>query len=247
MMRLTNKTVLITGGTRGIGKAMTYQFAAEGARIALLVRRDVDEFVQELQSLGYSVIAIRTDITDYDQVNQAINTVIEKFGTIDILVNNAATIARGNVLEMTMEQWKEVMDVNLNAAFYCCKAIIPHFIENGKGNIINMSSVAAKCGDITAAPVYGTSKGALTTLTRSLARQLACHAIRVNAIAPHAIVTEMSGQWSEDKRKQVVSSIPMGRMGSVDEVAMTALFLATDEAPFITGETININGGYLMD
>lgn len=247
MMRLTNKTVLITGGTRGIGKAMTYRFAAEGARIALLVRRDVDEFVQELQSLGYLVIAIRTDITDYDQVNQAINTVIEKFGTIDILVNNAATIARGNVLEMTMEQWKEVMDVNLNSAFYCCKAIIPHFIENGKGNIINMSSVAAKCGDITAAPVYGTSKGALTTLTRSLARQLACHSIRVNAIAPHAIVTEMSGQWSEEKRKQVVSSIPMGRMGSVDEVAMTALFLATDEAPFITGETININGGYLMD
>ncbi|MDC7229377.1 MAG: SDR family NAD(P)-dependent oxidoreductase [Sphaerochaetaceae bacterium] len=246
-MRLTNKAVLITGGTRGIGKAMTYRFAAEGARIALLVRRDVDEFVQELQSLGYSVIAIKTDITDYDQVNQAINSVIEKFGTIDILVNNAATIARGSVLEMTMEQWKEVMDVNLNAAFYCCKAIIPHFIENGKGNIINMSSVAAKCGDITAAPVYGTSKGALTTLTRSLARQLACHAIRVNAIAPHAIVTEMSGQWSEEKRKQVVSSIPMGRMGSVDEVAMTALFLATDEAPFITGETININGGYLMD
>lgn len=246
-MRLTNKTVLITGGTRGIGKAMTYRFAAEGARIALLVRRDVDEFVQELQSLGYSVIAIKTDITDYDQVKQAINSVIEKFGTIDILVNNAATIARGSVLEMTMEQWKEVMDVNLNAAFYCCKTIIPHFIENGKGNIINMSSVAAKCGDITAAPVYGTSKGALTTLTRSLARQLACHAIRVNAIAPHAIVTEMSGQWSEEKRKQVVSSIPMGRMGSVDEVAMTALFLATDEAPFITGETININGGYLMD
>ena len=246
-MRLTNKTVLITGGTRGIGKAMTYRFAAEGARIALLVRRDVDEFVQQLQSLGYSVIAIKTDITDYDQVKQAINSVIEKFGTIDILVNNAATIARGSVLEMTMEQWKEVMDVNLNAAFYCCKTIIPHFIENGKGNIINMSSVAAKCGDITAAPVYGTSKGALTTLTRSLARQLACHAIRVNAIAPHAIVTEMSGQWSEEKRKQVVSSIPMGRMGSVDEVAMTALFLATDEAPFITGETININGGYLMD
>lgn len=246
-MRLKGKTVLITGGTRGIGKAMTHRFASEGARIALLVRRDVGEFVQELQTLGYSVVAFRTDITDYNQVNQAISAVIEKLGTVDVLVNNAATITRGSVLEMTLEQWKEVMDVNLNAAFYCCKSIIPHFIENGKGNIINMSSVAAKCGDITAAPAYGTSKGALSTLTKSLARQLACYAIRVNAIAPHAIATEMSGQWSEEKRKQVIASIPLGRMGTVDEVAMVALFLATDEAPFITGETININGGYLMD
>jgi 3-oxoacyl-[acyl-carrier protein] reductase len=110
-----------------------------------------------------------------------------------------------------------------------------------------MSSVAAKVGDITAAPVYGTSKGAVTTLTRSLARQLAPYNVRVNAVAPHAIVTEMSGQWSAEKRAGVIATIPLGRMGQTEEVASVVLFLASGEASFITGETINVNGGYLMD
>jgi 3-oxoacyl-[acyl-carrier protein] reductase len=131
--------------------------------------------------------------------------------------------------------------------FTAVKAVIGYLSEQKSGTILNISSVAAKCGDITAAPAYGTSKGALTTLTRSLARQLAPYNVRVNAIAPHAIVTDMSAQWSDEKRKQVVSAIPLGRMGRVEEVANTALFLASDEALFITGETININGGYLMD
>lgn len=148
---------------------------------------------------------------------------------------------------MSLETWHSVMDVNVNAAFYCSKAVIPFLTSQKSGTILNISSVAAKCGDITAAPVYGTSKGALTTLTRSLARQLAPYQIRVNAIAPHAIVTEMSNQWSDEKRRQVVGAIPLGRMGTVEEVASAALFLASDEASFITGETLNINGGYLMD
>lgn len=246
-MRLANKKVVITGGNRGIGKAISELFASEGASIALLVRRDVSPFVEELTRKGYTVIAIQTDITDYQQVQKAIDQIVQTWGGIDILVNNAAVISREGVLEMTVQAWHAVMDVNVNAAFYCSKAVIPYLSGQKSGTILNISSVAAKCGDITAAPAYGTSKGALTTLTRSLARQLAPYKVRVNAIAPHAIVTEMSNQWSDEKRKQVIAAIPLGRMGTAEEVAHTALFLASDEASFITGETININGGYLMD
>lgn len=246
-MRLQGKRMVITGGNRGIGKAITERFVAEGARVALLARRDVSQFVESLNRDGHQGIAIQTDITDYDSVQKAVGQIVSLWGGIDILVNNAAAISREGVLEMSLETWHTVMDVNINAAFYCSKAVIPYLSSQKSGTILNISSVAAKCGDITAAPVYGTSKGALTTFTRSLARQLAPYQIRVNAIAPHAIVTEMSAQWSEEKRKQVVSAIPLGRMGTVDEVASTALFLASDEASFITGETININGGYLMD
>jgi len=246
-MRLANKRVIITGGNRGIGRAITELFAAEGAKIALLVRSDVSPFIQELTDKGCTVLAIKTDITDYEQVKQAVDSVVQLWGGLDVLVNNAAVISREGVLEMTLKAWHHVMNVNVNAAFYCSKAVIGYLSEQKSGTILNISSVAAKCGDITAAPAYGTSKGALTTLTRSLARQLAPYNVRVNAIAPHAIVTEMSAQWSDEKRKQVVSAIPLGRMGRVEEVANTALFLASDEALFITGETININGGYLMD
>jgi 3-oxoacyl-[acyl-carrier protein] reductase len=246
-MRLANKRVIITGGNRGIGRAITELFAAEGGKIALLVRSDVSPFIQELTDKGCTVLAIKTDITDYEQVKQAVDSVVQLWGGLDILVNNAAVISREGVLEMTLKAWHHVMNVNVNAAFYCSKAVIGYLSEQKSGTILNISSVAAKCGDITAAPAYGTSKGALTTLTRSLARQLAPYNVRVNAIAPHAIVTEMSAQWSDEKRKQVVSAIPLGRMGRVEEVANTALFLASDEALFITGETININGGYLMD
>jgi len=246
-MRLANKRVIITGGNRGIGRAITERFLKEGARVALLVRRDVSPFIKELTDKGYSVQARQTDITDYEQVKQAIDAIVQAWGGVDILVNNAAIISREGVLDMSLKAWHEVMDVNVNAAFYCSKAVIPYLSAQKSGTILNISSVAAKCGDITAAPAYGTSKGALTTFTRSLARQLAPYQVRVNAIAPHAIVTEMSAQWSDEKRKQVISAIPLGRMGTVEEVASTALFLASDEASFITGETVNINGGYLMD
>jgi len=139
------------------------------------------------------------------------------------------------------------MDVNVNGNFYWCKAVIPHMIQRKAGAILNITSIAGKMGDITAAPAYGTSKGAINTLTRSLARQLADYGIRVNAVAPHAIETDMSAEWSEEKRRSVIEAIPLKRMGRVEDVAEAALFLVSDAAAFITGETLNVNGGYLMD
>ena len=139
------------------------------------------------------------------------------------------------------------MDVNVNGTFYMCKAVLPDMVAKRYGKIVNVTSIAGKIGDITASPVYGTSKGAVNTLTRSLARQMAEYNITVNAVAPHAIETDMSAQWPEEKRKSVVDAIPLKRMGTSREIAHAVLFLASDEASFITGETMNVNGGYLMD
>ncbi len=245
--RFEGQVVVITGGNRGIGASIVQQFLEEGAKVAILSRRDISAFLIPLQRQSYHVEAIETVITDAQRVKDAVARVIEMWGRIDIVVNNAAAISREPVTAMSLESWHSVIDVNVNAPFYLCHAVIPYLIEQGSGTIVNMSSVAAKVGDLTAAPVYGTSKGAVTTLTRSLARQLAPYKIRVNAVAPHAIVTEMSGQWSEEKRASVIATIPLGRMGEAREVASVVLFLASEEATFITGETINVNGGYLMD
>ena len=187
------------------------------------------------------------DITDIGSVDGAIASIIDEKGRIDILVNNAGIIARGSLLDLSREQWLKVMDVNVNGNFYLCRAVIPRMISQKSGNILNITSIAAKMGDITASPVYGTSKGAIGTLTKSLARQLASYGIRVNAVAPHAIETDMSAEWAEEKRRTVIEAIPLRRMGTAREVAEAALFLVSDKASFITGETLNVNGGYLMD
>jgi 3-oxoacyl-[acyl-carrier protein] reductase len=150
-------------------------------------------------------------------------------------------------MDLSYETWRRVLDVNLNGTFNCCKAAIAHMIRGAGGRILNITSIAAKMGDITAAPAYGTSKGAIDTFTKSLARQLAEHNVTVNAIAPHAIETDMSAEWSEAKRREVISAIPLKRMGKPDDVAEAALFLVSDAASFITGEILDVNGGALMD
>ena len=192
-------------------------------------------------------MAVSLDITDIAAVNNAVKTIISAKGRIDILVNNAGIIARGSIVDLSREQWLQVMDVNVNGNFYFCKAIIPYMIRQHSGNIVNVTSIAGKMGDITAAPVYGTSKGAINAFTKSLARQLAKNGIRVNAVAPHAIETSMSAEWTIEKRKEVIDAIPLKRMGKPEEVAEAVLFLASERSSFITGEILNVNGGMLMD
>ncbi|MFA7125885.1 MAG: SDR family NAD(P)-dependent oxidoreductase, partial [Sphaerochaetaceae bacterium] len=209
--------------------------------------RHADEIARKLQDSGAKALALHIDITDYDAVRHAVDEIVAWNNGIDILVNNAGIIARGNITELTVETWLKVMDVNLNGTFYLCKAILPFMIEKRYGRIVNVTSIAAKTGDITAAAAYGTSKGAVNTLTRSLARQMAEFGITVNAVAPHAIETDMSAEWPLEKRKAVIDSIPLKRMGTCRDVSEAVLYLASDAASFVTGETINVNGGYLMD
>jgi 3-oxoacyl-[acyl-carrier protein] reductase len=247
MMKLEHKVAVITGAARGIGFEIAKCFAAEGARVVIVDMKGAHEAADILRKEGCIAEAWNLDISDYGQVHSTIEAIVSQLGSVDILVNNAGIIARGTILDLDKDQWLKVMDVNVNGNFYLCKAAIPHMIRQKGGSVLNITSIAGKMGDITAAPVYGTSKGAINTLTKSLARQLAEYGIRVNAVAPHAIETDMSAEWSPEKRKAVIESIPLKRMGQPHDVAQAALFLVSDSASFITGETINVNGGYLMD
>ena len=246
-MLLAERAALVTGAARGIGQAVALRLAAEGAAVALLDVRDAGEAAESIRAGGGKALCFQADITDPAAVEAVVAEMLSAWGGVDILVNNAGIIARGTLLELTPEIWKRVLDVNVNGAFHCCRAVVPHMIRQGFGRILSITSVAGKTGDVTAAPVYGTSKGALNALTRSLARQLAPHGITVNAIAPHAIETDMSAEWSEEKRAEVLRGIPLRRLGKPEEVAAAAAFLASGEAGFITGEVLDLNGGFFMD
>jgi 3-oxoacyl-[acyl-carrier protein] reductase len=246
-VKLQGKVAVITGAARGIGREIAALFAEEGASVVIIDLREAEDLVSLLAGRGFDARALAVDITDCEAVEKAAEAVIGMKGSIDILVNNAGIIARGSIMDLSRDRWLQVMDVNVNGNFYWCKAVIPQMIKQGGGRILNVSSIAGKMGDITAAPVYGASKGAVNSLTRSLARQLAEYGIRVNALAPHAIETDMSAEWTEEKRRSVIDAIPLRRMGTVREVAEAALFLVSEGAAFITGETLNVNGGYLMD
>ena len=246
-MNLKGQTALVTGATRGIGEAIALGLADQGVVVGLLDIRDPGPTAEKLQAKGYTAVPFDVDVTNSESVGNAVDAMVQRFGRIDILVNNAGIIARESILDLSLETWQRVMDVNVNGTFICSKAVIPHMIEQSYGRIVNVTSIAGKMGDITASPAYGTSKGAINTFTKSLARQLAMYNITVNAVAPHAIETDMSAEWTEEKRRSVVGAIPLNRMGCPEEVAQAVVFLVSPGAAFITGEILDINGGYLMD
>lgn len=248
-MRLKDRAAIITGGARGIGKAIGSAFVREGAMVCLV---DVDQGVlettkNEIRKNREEILAIACDITKSADVHTAMSQVQKTLGRIDILVNNAGIIRRGTIETVTEEDWDRVIEVNLKGTFNCCKAVAETMKQQRYGKIVNVSSIAGKIGDITSAPGYGSSKAGVDALTKTLARQLAPYGINVNTVSPHAIETEMSAQWSEERRKEIIASIPLGRLGKPEDVAEAVLFLASDDASFITGEILDVNGGALMD
>jgi 3-oxoacyl-[acyl-carrier protein] reductase len=248
-MKLKDRVAIITGAARGIGKAIVLTFVREGAKVAIV---DVDKeglniLKNEIMKNRGEVITISCDITDSSDVREMVRQTHKIFGRIDILVNNAGIIRRGTIETVTEEDWDRVIEVNLKGTFNCCKAVVEIMKTQGYGKMVNVSSIAGKMGDITSAPGYGSSKAGVDALTKTLARQLAPYGINVNAISPHAIETEMSAQWSGERRKEIIASIPLGRLGKPEDVAEAVVFLASDEASFITGEILDVNGGVLMD
>jgi len=244
-MRLKDRVAIITGGARGIGKKISQTFLKEGASVYIfdINQEEGARTVGELQpAYDGKVNFFKVDITDEKSVEQYIEKIIEAEGRIDILVNNAGITRDNLILRMSLEDWKKVIDINLTGAFICSKHTVKYMVKNRSGKIINISSIVGVHGNAGQSN-YSSSKAGIIGLTKTLARELAGRNILVNAIAPGYIETEMTEKLSDKIKEKLMEQIPIGRLGSVDDVAKTALFLASDDSNYITGTVINLDGG----
>lgn len=242
MARLAGKIALITGGTRGIGAGIVRAFLAEGATVAFSGTSR-----QSIEKLGFEDAAgFVSDLGEVEAPAQLVHAVIERFGGLDVLVNNAGVGSRASEWELTPQEWDRVHAVNLRAVFFLSRQAALSMRERGGGSIVNVSSIAGQNGGIAGSPAYGSSKGAVITLTRSLARRFAPHRIRVNCLSPADIETDMTAGWPKELRERMIAMTPLARFGEVDEVTGAALYLASDESTYVTGQTLSINGGAYM-
>lgn len=248
-MRLQGKTALITGGGTGIGRAIAEMFAKEGAKVAVSGRR-IERLSTVVDTIGSTAEAIQCDVTDADSVQQMADRVIELWDHIDILVNNAAVITSRTTLGDTPEDaWKIMMDINVSGIYRCCKAVLPYMMKRGAGSIINIASVAGQRGQPSNS-AYSTTKGAVMNLTRSLAVDYGPHGIRCNSISPALVRTEMAetrlkpgDKWEERAAQEWIPNYPLGRIGRPEDIAYGALFLASDEASWVSGIDLTMDGG----
>lgn len=245
---LSGKTVLVTGATRGIGYAMAKCFIEEGAEVPFIYKTSVDRakaIEEEFQSQGIRVKGYKLDIASFEEVQNTINQIVADFGKIDVLVNNAGITRDGLSFRLTEEAWNEVIDTNLKSAFNCIHACVPTMLRQRSGCILSVTSIVGMHGNAGQAS-YAASKAGLVGLTKSVARELASRGIRANLIAPGFIRTEMTEKVGEDLMNQWVRDIPMQRAGTPEEVARAALFLISDNASYITGQVLAIDGGKSM-
>ena len=245
MKLLENKVALVTGGSRGIGKAIALAFAAEACDVVITARSESEAFrtvLQELSAAGVRAEGHVFDVADFEACQATVKAIAERFGRIDILVNNAGINRDNLLLRMSEAQWDEVLNVNLKSAFNLSHAVLPLMMKQRAGSIINISSVVALEGNAGQAN-YAAAKAGLTALTRSLAKEMGSRNIRANAIAPGFILTDMTAAVPEEKRSAWCCQIPLKRIGTPEDVAAAAVFLASDKAAYITGQTLRVDGG----
>jgi len=249
MGKFNGKVVVVTGSGRGIGRAIALAFAREGADVVVNVSRNVEQMnqvVKEIENLGARAIGIVADVSSMSSAEKLIKGAIEHFGKVDILVNNAGIARPAMCYKMTEEEWNKVVSVNLTGTFNCIRAVAPHMIERKTGKIINVSSIAGRDGMIGNIN-YAASKAGVFGITKTAAKELARYGINVNCVAPGFIETQMTEWLKEPKfREKYLPRIPLGRLGKPEEVASLVLFLASDEASYITGQIIAIDGGMTM-
>ena len=244
MKRLDKKVAIITGGAAGIGAATAAKFAAEGAITIIWDLDEVrgNEFAKKLTSEGKTVVFAKVNTAKYDEIEVAAKAVIAKYGKIDILINNAGITRDSSLKKMTPELWQQVIDVNLTGVFYCTKIISEYMVEKNYGRIVNASSVVALYGNF-GQTNYVATKAGLIGMTKTWARELGRKGITVNAIAPGFIATEMVAKMPENVIDGMKSKVPAGRLGEPEEIASAYLFLASDEAAYINGTTLSVDGG----
>lgn len=251
-IRLDGQVAIVTAASQGIGRAIVRLLARYGASVAfnyLQHAEDADALVKEVQSLGSRALALRADSTEYEDVSRLVEQTLSAFGgRIDVLVNNAGgLVKRAPFHEMDEETLDTIIALNVKSAYYACRAVVPVMVKQRYGRIVNFSSVAARTGGGPGAVPYAMTKGAIATMTRGLARELAPHGITVNAIAPGVIMTPFHEKYSTPEvLEQFKKQIPLGRLGSAEEVAWAALYLVSPMGSYVTGEVMEVNGGQLM-
>lgn len=238
------KNVIITGGSRGIGAACVEKFLSEGSKVSFLYRSN-DEKALAIKEKYPDVFCLKCDVTSETDIDDAFRRIFSNAGEPDVLINNAGVSYSGLLQEMTLSDWNRVIDTNLTSMFLCSRKVIPSMVRRKTGTIINISSMWGVQG-ASCEVAYSASKAGVIGFTKALAMELAPSSVRVNAVAPGAVMTDMMNEYSESDLKLIADETPLGRIGRAEEIANAVFFLAGDDSSFITGEVINVNGGFVI-
>jgi 3-oxoacyl-[acyl-carrier protein] reductase len=246
-MRLLNRVALITGGARGIGREIALAFAREGSDVVIgdVNLQEAEKTAQDIEALGRKSLAVELDVTNFIKVEAAVNKILDKFTKIDILVNNAGITKDGLLLRMGESDWDAVIAVNLKGTFNCTKAVSKVMIKQRSGKIVNIASIIGIIGNPGQAN-YSASKAGIIALTKTSAKELASRNININAVAPGFIQTDMTAKLPDELKQKMLGSIPLNKFGTPVDVANLCVFLASEEAAYITGQTIVVDGGMVM-
>ena len=249
LLDFSGQTVVITGANRGLGKAMATRFYQAGANVALLARdmealREVEAELRNHRNADEALYVASVDVASTEQVNQAAEEILTKWGSIDVLINNAGIVSPGAYEKIDLDEWERILNANLTGAYRMVRAFAPSMQTQRRGSIINVSSITAQTGGVSGGVHYAASKGGMLSMTKTLARDFAHYNIRVNSITPGQIDSR-GDMLSGEARQRIEAMIPLGRLGHVDDIAYAALFLASPMSRYITGTTLDVNGGLL--
>ena len=248
MIDLSGKAALITGGSRGLGRAIGLRLAQQGADIAFSYKGNAsaaEQTVKDIEAVGPRAVAIQGDVRDPESAEAVVKAALEAYGKIDILVNNAGITRDDLIMRMTPEAWRDVLETNLFGAFWMTKAVTRPMLKARAGRIVNITSVSGQAGQMGQAN-YSSAKAGLIGLTKATARELASRGITVNAVAPGFVLTELTQNLPEALQNELIARTPLGRFGTVEEIADAVAFLASDEARYITGQVLAVDGGLVM-